>query len=240
MTQAGELDHIMERASAALADMDYLECEARCLQALAHTRRDNQWGYYARILLPLQESRRQRRMMAAEGTVRLGSTDLPARPEEWLDRIGAAGCMVVTRPHQPEDAAALTRLARERRRHVLTLFADNPANAASWTVRTCVGPPVTITQAAPPSAWCNAWHAADNALSIPVSAAQQLNPSRRPTDWFLDACEALGDAAIARIDASLTGPQRVRALEAYLDAVPDHEKLHQRLADAARAAVTLK
>jgi hypothetical protein len=55
-------------------------------------------------------------------------------------------------------------------------------------------------------------------------------------EWFQSAGEALGDAAIARVKAELPASWRVDELMLYLEAIPDHEKLHQRLAEACRDA----
>ena len=63
-----DLNTTMEHASAALQSMDYAACEAGCLTALAMAGNARRWSDYARILLPLQESRRQRRMIAVDGT----------------------------------------------------------------------------------------------------------------------------------------------------------------------------
>jgi hypothetical protein len=58
-------------------------------------------------------------------------------------------------------------------------------------------------------------------------------------EWMLLACEALGDAAIANVSPTLSPVSRVMALAERLEAVPDHEKLHQRLEEAAREAARL-
>ena len=54
--------------------------------------------------------------------------------------------------------------------------------------------------------------------------------------WVLGAQEALGDAAIESLDPALSGPGRIEALRHHLDTVPEHERLHQELAAALRAA----
>jgi hypothetical protein len=56
--------------------------------------------------------------------------------------------------------------------------------------------------------------------------------------WFLSTGEALGDAALARIDPKDPAQWRVDDLLEMLDAVPDHEKLHQALAAACRIWAT--
>jgi len=55
--------------------------------------------------------------------------------------------------------------------------------------------------------------------------------------WFLSAIEALGDAAIAGLSAGDPAAWRVDDLVEFLDALPEHEKLHQRLADECRRAL---
>jgi len=202
-----DLDELMERATAALTATRYLDAEALCLRALAAARAADDWAYYARIVLPLQEARRQRRMIAAEGSVQLGTGaigDLRAWAVEH-----APACLVVTHPHTAGEAAGLVAAARDQQRYLEVLFANNPADQRWWTLRSIAGPAVTCEVDAP----------------------------GRPddSDWFLDACEALGDAALATVTAPAGTPARVAALEAVLDAAGDHEIAHQRLADAARA-----
>ena len=74
------IPELMERASVALVDMDYLQCEALCLKALALARAAADWAAYARIVLPLQEARRQRRMIALDGRVGV-----------WVDGLDGGG-----------------------------------------------------------------------------------------------------------------------------------------------------
>ena len=53
------LDDQMETASQALAELDYARCEALCVKALEQARKQSDWVMYQRVLLPLQEARRQ-------------------------------------------------------------------------------------------------------------------------------------------------------------------------------------
>lgn len=204
-------DNLMEDASQLLARMDYLGCEAKCLEALAAARQAENWTDYARILLPLQECRRQRRMIAADGVTRLGTR---GRIDNLDDR--AAACIVLTHPHSANDAADLIEATRDR--HIEVLFADNEPDAATWTLRSFAGPAVTCDVAAPPAAWIDQWLKPDRVIA-----------GQCPADWFINATEALGDSAIAQADDD------IQSLEACLDVVTDHEILHQRLGDAARA-----
>lgn len=122
----------MHTASRALAGMDYARCEALCLDALDRARADEDWVMVRRVLLPLQEARRQKRQHALDSLARLG---VPAAP------------------------------------------------AHRW----------------------------------------------------MQASEALGDAAIDAIDQAPGTPAYFDALRGALDTVGDHEILHQRMADAAKA-----
>jgi hypothetical protein len=54
--------------------------------------------------------------------------------------------------------------------------------------------------------------------------------------WFTDAMEQLGDAAIDSIDPTMEISRRVSAVLDRLDAVPEHEELHQVLEAYCREA----
>lgn len=243
----------MERASVALARMDYLAAEALCLRALQAARAAADWAYYARILMPLQEARRQRRMIAAEGVIRLGTARLTQSADRWLDSIDA-GCIVVTHPHGAADARALEEAARAQQRYIEVLFADNAPDAEMWTLRAHHGPEVRCDRLAPPTAWQDTWlppgepadipsdaddaRDADDAESIDDEAEESTASAVAaftPADWFIDATEALGDAALAQVTALPGRRDRIAQLEQMLQVVTDHEILHQRLGDAARA-----
>ncbi len=55
--------------------------------------------------------------------------------------------------------------------------------------------------------------------------------------WFVAASEALGDAALAAVEADLGHRDRVEQLERMVAAVGDHELLHQRLNEAVRSLI---
>jgi hypothetical protein len=207
-TALDRLDDIMERASRALAEMDYLACESLCLEALAQARDTRRYGHYARVLLPLQEARRQRRMIAAQGEVRLGGAEPGFDADRWLTEQ-RAGCIVLTRPRTAKDARAFAQRARSDKRFIEVLFADNAPEKPKWTLRSYDGPEV-------------------------VCEVDRPAPDQDPAQWFLHATEKLGDAALRSVDGTLRGEALILDLESRLRVFPDHELLHQRLADAAR------
>jgi len=227
------LDEQMEKASEALARMDYLSCEALCVEALAQARAQRRWAYYARILLPLQEARRQRRQIAAEGRIRLGTTSLRGEPADWLDQL-TRGCVVLTPPHGQAEAAALQQAAHDRRRYVEVILSESELDTASWRISSFTGQRIRCDRPAPPASWRDRWLEPER----PPEPAPEGH-SQTPADWCLDTIEALGDAAIdtveARTDAIPGSEQRVTLLEPLLTVVADHEILHQKLGDAARA-----
>jgi len=229
------LDQLMGTASAALAQMDYLACEERCLEALALASNQKNWSYYARILLPLQEARRQRRLIAAEGVIRLGSEKLLGDPILWL-RQANPGCLVLTGPHDQRIGRKLVQAIRRQRLYVEVLLAKTPAVRGKWTLMAIEGPNVSCQVAAAPNQWVDRWHE-PRKYSDPVDG--ELS-AYGPADWFLDASEALGNAALEQVKAPLGDPWRLRLLERCLQVVVDHEILHQELGCAARSLLKPK
>lgn len=235
------IDTLMERASQALVRMDYLACESDCLAALGKAKEANQWMLYARILLPLQESRRQRRITAAEGWVMLGCDSTQAA----LDIITSQGpgCVVLTHPITQAQAKDFASNLLQRKLFVALLYANNHSVDQTWVITALDGPAVSVATDAPPANWIG--NVLDQNNTPPAAPSQSNGDSKanaptkgiapQPSDWFIDATEKLGDAAIAWVSAPLGTRERVEQLEACLGVVSDHEFLHQRLADAARA-----
>ena len=221
-----EPSHLMERASLALEAMDYLACEALCLEALRLARSSADWALYARVLLPLQESRRQRRLIAAEGPILLGT----AAPVSQAAIAGLrAGCVVLSAPLGPAQALALHREARAAHRHIEVLYASHAPGLGPWRLSPYTGLQTDCVRPAPEP----------DLTHRPLDPATDPAAHRRAASWFLAASEALGDAAcaaaLARVGAS-SPAQRVAALEEALHAVDSHELLHQALWSAAREA----
>lgn len=230
------LDEQMETASQALAELDYARCEALCVDALKQARDQSDWVMVQRVLLPLQEARRQRRQAALDGLILLGTPE-KTEPLEALLADPKLGCIMLTQPYTPEDALALDRLIRQQKRAIELIYAghktDDPSNQRLWGTATYKGPWVGINQTIPDVSW----------FGKTLSASGMKPPT--PAHWFMYVSETLGDALI-REAASMTlennkvpekDQQRAyfdMLLEA-LNAVDNHEKLHQALARAAKA-----
>jgi len=244
MTPVDRIDALMDTATRALMAMDYPRCERQCLEALELARQQRNWDIYARVVLPLQEARRQRRMTAAEGHRRLGTASLEGNPTAWLAQMPEGGCLVLTEPHRREQARELSDLAAAQGRAVEVLWADNPMDAPRWQISSLTDSELSVIRPAPPEAWRDRWIEPGQSLPAapPVPGSQDatgqstggVQNSATPTDWVMDAMEALGDQALASLTATEDTGDRLAQLEACVIAAPDHEILHQRLAETAR------
>lgn len=213
------LDQQMETASQALAELDYTQCESLCMDALIQARDASDWVMYQRVLLPLQEARRQRRQAALDGPIRLGLKDRPADIKQLIPTDGN-GCLVLNNCCDALDISNINAAAGES---FELLYADNPIDAPTWTIQSTRNAVYTVEVPAPDPAWRDQW--------INDATGQTTSPRH----WFMQASEALGNAALATVQSPMGTVDRVRDLEQALYAAGDHELLHQALADAARA-----
>ncbi|HEY0008736.1 MAG TPA: hypothetical protein VGB55_08440 [Tepidisphaeraceae bacterium] len=112
-----DLQSLCAQGQDALLATDYLGAEATLIRAESLALAAGDWEALARLYMPLQEARRQRRQRAGEGVVKL---DLLATPDQPLDAEALAGRY----PHGQllvggfgtiEPALRLREIARERR-----------------------------------------------------------------------------------------------------------------------------
>ncbi len=208
---AATIDKTMERASQALNETDYFACETLALDALTKAYAARDFERMARIVLPLQEARRQKRLAAADTgkIIRLSEREPdPAdiEPACYLFEpmlVGAHG-------RNLRDAADELRIP------VLVVVREPLTKSGHWPI-VMLGPVTVRARVAPPT-------------------------DEEPTiEWMLAASEALGDAAIDRVDDDETAPdQRVQSYLELLSVCPEHEKLHQSLERACRDAAKAK
>ena len=117
------IETVMENASVALTEMRYFECERLCVEALGMARAGEDFDSYSRIMLPLQEARRQRRQVATEaGVAVLSGERLSAG--EIVDRHEAGCLLMVSPPYSREDERRVRELALERERFIEPLVLD--------------------------------------------------------------------------------------------------------------------
>ncbi len=222
----------MEQASTALASMEYFRAESASLRALDAARRLGDFELMARIVLPLQEARRQKRQLAMDSGVRV---ILDAVPRRWNEL--RAGYYLIQPPLLGIDARTIRETADRRQIPMLVLCREPMTRAGKWpivgvsgvreTTPTPTGMVTVRAQVDPPAGTLvtEGTKTRDQGTIVPDAA------------WFEAAAEALGDAAIARLDPKDHPHHRVDELIEYLDAFPDHEKMHQRLALECKASV---
>lgn len=208
--QSQAIDETMEKASQALILTDYFEAERLCMRAL-----DRAWGLkdyerMARICMPLQETRRQMRQIAADTrrTIVLNTTLPRAGPVE-------SACYFLEPPLLGIDGHTLRGIGQGKRVPMLVLTREPLTRKGTW--------PIVAVGTGP---------------TTPISVRVYVAPVEGPPspEWFLEVMEKLGDQALANVKP---GPAVFR-IEDYLhalDAMPEHEKLMQALEAACRLAV---
>lgn len=214
----------MDRASAALIATDYFTAATLSRRALGAAIGAGAYERAARICLPLQEARRQIRQAATDAGAE-GHRFLISHPAEAPEPL-RSGCFLLMPPLLGIDGRSVREALDQRRMPSLVLVREPLTRAGRWpivgvsdaVVRVQVEPAYPVERS--PSRACR-----DDASSPP------------PVAWFESTLELLGDAAIATALAR-TQPAAHLAEELLegVDAVPDHEKLYQRLAEACRRA----
>ena len=225
MTPAsGAIDQLMERASSALVATNYFEAETLCLKALTRCAAANDFERMARICLPLQEARRQKREEAVDAGRTCIIQSLPARggPIE-------PGCYLLEPPLIGIEAVTLREMADRKKVPALVLCREPRTSAGKWPMVGVSGTDreslVVRVQVTPPPEF-----------DVPDARGQQGPRVGPDASWFVKTQEALGDAAIAKIKADLPPDWRALDLFEMLRAVPDHEKLVQALMGACELA----
>ncbi len=243
------IDTLMSQATVALVSRRYFECERLCVEALELAFRQGDFSQMARILMPLQESRRFKRHLAVDsGNVFVIDSQVPMpgdlKPGLYLiqpPRVGLDGRLLRETCDRSEIPAVIVVREPTTRLGQCPLVSLGPV-----TTRARVSPP--MVQVAPTkkaggkSSAKKSTKKADKEVqgATPdtcVVVEEEASVARPPSiAWMLAAAEALGDAAIADVDPTKTSETRVEELYLRLQANSDHEKLHQVLADTCTEA----
>jgi hypothetical protein len=122
-----QLQELCELGQQQLMAMDYLAAEATLEGAEALSMQSGDWTTLARLYMPLQEARRQRRQRCGEGAVCLslladGPDDPLIDPERLIEQY-AQGQLLIAGWGSIEPALRFRNLARERRKYVETYLA---------------------------------------------------------------------------------------------------------------------
>lgn len=237
--KTAKIDALMEQSSAALVKRDYFAAERLASSALRRAYAAGDFERMARIVLPLQEARRQKRDLAVDsGKIYVVDSELPQ------GKTLKPGCYLISPPRVGVDGRLLREMADEREVPTVVIVREPSSREGLWPI-VAVGPVTVRTKVAPPPPKAEpkkkpAKKTASKkgqAADPPELAVAPIGSPELTTAWFLSTSELLGDAAIAQIAATLPAASRVDALMDRLEAHPDHEKLHQRLAEACREAI---
>lgn len=231
----------MEQASVALTEGKYFETEELCIEALRRARGIADFDRIARISLPLQEARRQKRDLAYDAAVEKGAV-FRVDGEPPAGKALVPGCYLVEPPRVGVDGRVLRENADAKRTPIIVVVREPQSRDGLWpivavgpvTVRTKV--PIPPPPQAKPASAAKKRPGRGKAAAAPAAAGEP-SPAPLPSpEWFITAGESLGDAAIAACMLRPTAYSQVESLLDHLAAHPDHEKLHQALEDAARRA----
>jgi hypothetical protein len=220
------IDKLMDRASRALEATKYFETERLAAEALRRAHAASDFERMARIILPLQEARRQKRQLAIDAGRRFLVNSIDSRGG-GID----PGCYLFQPPLIAADVRSFREMADAKGIPILAITREPLARDGKWPV-VAVGAVSVRTKVEPP------WHLERVESSITKDNVDGVTVGPPPVEWFEAAAEAMGDAVIAKLKPEDPAAWRVDDLMEFLDAHPDHEKLHQRLADNCRQAMT--
>jgi len=207
-SQARTIDDLTARAAKAAKRAKFFEAERLALQALDLARDECDFERMARIVPTLREARRQH-IDAAVDSGNMTILEAPFTDEIVIE----PGCYLVRPPLVGADARRLRLLAFSRETPVAVVCREPLA-------RVGLCPVVAIS----------------GGVTVRMKVDPPLDPDNPDIDWFLDAVDALGEAALETVDPEQEVVRRIDALLARIDAVPDYEGLHECLQEACREA----
>jgi hypothetical protein len=208
MSTATKHSRIIEhaaKAEEALAGGDAFEAERHAHKSLTLARQDHDFQRMVAVIPTLMEARLRRLRDAMKGVRSVTIIDTPVGD----DVRPRKGCYMVQPPQVGADARRLRVAALERSVPVAVVCRE-PLTQIKLLPIVAISPGTTLRTKIPPP----------------------KNMEKPDLAWFAGAIEALGDFAIESLDAELTPLRRVDALLERLDALPEHEALHQALIQA--------
>jgi hypothetical protein len=206
------IDELMDQASHELARTRYFDAEKLAAEALQLARQADDFERMARIIMPLQEARRQRTLQALatkKVTVIDEEKDIPTKIKP--------GCYLFQPMLVGADARRL-RLAALEAEVPVAVLAREPMTQLRLQPIVAISPGLTIRAKVDPP----------------------KNVDRPDIEWFARAMEELGDWAVSTIDPEMEVTRRIDTLLIRLDAHPEHEGLHQALRAACEEAAQQK
>lgn len=208
-----KIDELMVKAAESVTRSAYFEAERLAVKALSMARHDGDFASMATIL-PLLKDMRQCRLKQAQtnasgGKGRITMLRAPVTEDMKITR----GCYLVSPPQVGADA---------RRLRLAAFEAEVPVAVVCREPRTQSGmvPVVAISAGA----------------TVRLKIEGPDSDEKPSQEWFAGALLQMGDHAVASLDATMPAVRRVDALLERLDALPEHEGLHDALARACEEA----
>lgn len=198
--KAARIDDLMQKAQSALKSARWFEAERLAQRALELSHQVGDFGRMSRIIMPLQESRRQRVQMASDV-----STVKWVEGEIGEDHRVGPGLHMMQPPLVGADARRI-RLTALRREVPALVLCREPTTQMGLVPIVAIGLMTVRARIDPPD-----------------------KPAKPTKQWFLWALEQLGDTAIGMIDTGMDAVRQVDVAVSLLDSVPDHEELHTTL-----------
>ncbi|MEE2895213.1 MAG: hypothetical protein VX726_05660 [Planctomycetota bacterium] len=208
-TKTAHIESKLDAAEKAMKSSSWFLAEREALAALDAAISAGIHDLAADATLPLQEARRQRTILAIDASD--GVPKIVEAVEQELETVEPGVHLLV--PHAVAADARRMRVAAQQTEVPLLAVCREPDTRMGEVPIVAIGEVTVRAYVAPPE-----------------------NPEAPGLDWVLAAHDALGDAAIARIDPAIDGTQKIEALRNALESVPEHERLHQALAAALREA----
>jgi len=199
---------LMQHAGCELDAGGWFEAERLADEALQIARTREDWAAMAEIIDVIQAARLGRR----DPSLVKGPVSMFDEPYEE-GRVLEAGRWLLQPPLVGADA---------RRLRISSLEADVPVLILCREPTTQAGL-IPLVAIAPGS-------------TIRTKVKSPANEKKPTATWFQSALNALGEAAIERIDPGLAVDRRIDALLGALDAIPDYDGLHDALLEACNEA----
>lgn len=224
MPDASDLQNLCERGQQLLMRMEYLDAEKALVEADAIATRIEDFDTLARLYMPLQEARRQRRQRAGEGIVRLDliatSPDVQLDPEQIVARY-PQGQLLVAGWQSIEPALRIRDLQRQQNLYLDTFLAAAYRDDSGIVVRVL------------PEAL------ASEAMSI-TFRLDELPKGERKGTWqtyaeVMDIWERLHRPYLAAADAGADPVQKIAGFRRTIEVDYACELAHQKLSAVAGA-----
>jgi hypothetical protein len=201
--KAARIDELLQKGQAALKATKWFECERLAHRALELAHNAGDFARMRRAIPALQESRRQRMLMASSGR----ATKVKVLVEPMGEDHNLAPGLYLLQPPLVGSDARRARLRTLQREVPALLLCREPTTRLGLTPIVAIGLLTVRARIDPPE-----------------------KPAAPSKEWFLFAMEELGKAAIGMIDTGMDAVRQVDTCICLLDAVPDHEELHATLA----------